>query len=108
MEKKYRNAKDGSREVAVLVSGGFGAGWYTWGLPEDALFDPIMVDFVETRKLSNVECLEYMESKWPNGYFGGASDLYVCWVPEGCEFRIEEYDGNETLIVNQENYWKTA
>ena len=108
MEKKYRDSGKGYREVAVLVSYGFGAGWVTWGMPEKALFDPIMVDFVEANKVNSDECKEYMKSTYEDCYNGGADDLYVHWVAEGKEFVIEEYDGAETLMLKEQFTWTTA
>jgi len=108
MKKRYKDSGYGYREVAVLVSCGFGAGWVTWGMPEEALFDPVMVDFVEENKVNSIECQEYMEKKWPEEYTGGANDLYVHWVREGSEFRIDEYDGAESLVLKSEDYWTTA
>lgn len=108
MKKKYQDSRYGYREVAVLVSGGFGAGWSTQSMPEEALFDPIIVDFVEANKTNSTEFREYMEQEYEGIFSGGANGLYVCWVPEGKEFRIEEYDGNETLIINSVDYWIKA
>lgn len=108
MEKRYKDSGYGYREVAVLVSGGFGAGWLTWGMPEEALFDPILVDFVENNETNTYAFAEYLEKEYPGKYSGGADGLYVCWVPEGKEFKIEEYDGNETLMINSVDYWIKA
>jgi hypothetical protein len=30
-------------------------------------------------------------------YCGGAADLEIHWLPIGTAFRIDDYDGNETL-----------
>jgi len=38
MNKVIRDGK-----VAVLISYGFGAGFYTWGAPLEAIFDPKLV-----------------------------------------------------------------
>ncbi|MFY8170496.1 MAG: hypothetical protein ACOVK2_05200 [Candidatus Fonsibacter sp.] len=39
---------------------------------------------------------------------GGADGLYICWVPEGKEFRIDEYDGAENLVLKADGYWTIA
>ena len=45
MEKVIKDGK-----VGVLVSPGFGAGFYTWGYPEEAIFDPTLIELVENEK----------------------------------------------------------
>jgi hypothetical protein len=32
-------------------------------------------------------------------YTGGVRDLEVAWLPQGTAFRIEEYDGNESIVT---------
>lgn len=94
--------------VAVLVSPGFGAGWYTWNkeMPE-VLFDPTLVDLL----LSGADTADiqaYADLKYPDAYTGGLEDLIVMWVPEGAKFRIDEYDGSESLILESQEVWMTA
>jgi len=108
MKKAYRNNDNGYREVAVLVSAGYGAGWSTWGMPEEALFDPILVDFVENNETNSIKFQEYLEKEYPDKYSGGADGLYVCWVLEGKEFIIDEYDGAESLTIKNNFTWIKA
>lgn len=88
--------KDG--HVAVIVSGGFGAGWSTWNEAED-VFDPEIVNWIEEGKVG-----------WPLGegdsrFGGGLEQARVVWLPEGTLFRIDEYDGGETLVtIEDEEY----
>ena len=94
MEKVIRNGK-----VAVLVSGGFGAGWYSWNSShKELLFHPKLVALVEAGKQSeiNEEWLE-KELGLSNIYCGGTRDLDIHWLDEGTAFEIEEYDGSESL-----------
>lgn len=93
--------------VAVLVSPGFGAGWYTWNrhVPQ-CLFDPDVVAWVEADKPGTVP-LQFV----PDGdyfYEGGAEDLIVEWVPENTKFRVVEYDGSERIEVLQDMDFMTA
>lgn len=105
MERLVRDGK-----VAVLVSPGFGAGWYTWNMEHPSiLFDPNIVDMV----LSNAELRDieaYVDQTYGEDeiYTGGAGDLVIRWVPEGVRFRINEYDGSESLVLESDERWITA
>lgn len=103
MDKVVRDGK-----VAVLISPGFGAGWYTWHGIEELLFDPVVVDMVENGRVSEVET--YVNKKYPDEhpYFGGVEELVVKWVPQGERFRIEEYDGSEKLRLESQEKWLSA
>lgn len=121
VQKVIRDGK-----VAILVSPGFGAGWYTWNADKEwILFDPYLVALVE--KLSTPEFLDqgpagpralfedivveiesYCDNKDPDGYYGGARDLVVKWLPVGTKFYIEEYDGAESLVTEDSLTWMTA
>jgi len=101
MEKVIKDGK-----VGVLVSPGFGAGFYTWGYPEEAIFDPTLIELVENEKWQ--EAIDYCESKWEDGYSGGVQDLIVAWIDEGTKFIIEEYDGYESIKFFDEVNWITA
>lgn len=115
MNKVIRDGK-----VAVLYSPGFGAGWYTWnslkGDSEDQginlVFDPILVELVEKRNKDNfADFTNRIEKRageiLPEGCFGGADDLTIVWLPVGTKFRIEEYDGSES-ITTIDNLWLVA
>jgi hypothetical protein len=101
MQKLIRDNK-----VAVLVSPGFGAGWYTWHSIEELIFDPSVVQWLESGELDKIEA--YVELKYPDAYTGGLTDLKVVWIPVGERFRIDEYDGNESLTLESEQQWLTA
>ena len=101
MEKVIRDGK-----VAVLVSPGYGAGWYSWHSIEELVYDPSVVEWVESQELDKI--LAYMELKYPDVYCGGLEDLEVNWVHVGERFRIDEYDGAESLVLESEERWMTA
>jgi len=101
MKKLIRDGK-----VAVLVSPGFGAGWYSWHGIEELVYDPSIVEWVEQEQPDKV--LTYMELKYPEVYCGGLDGLEVRWVPMGVQFRIDEYDGAESLEFASEQHWLTA
>jgi hypothetical protein len=97
--------KDGY--VAVVYSPGFGAGWYTWNQEYPALvFDPTIVKYVEEEDLDSLR--SYMGLKFPEVYVSDYNDLTVKWLPEGTEFRIDEYDGNESVVTRADDIWFTA
>jgi hypothetical protein len=96
--------KDG--HVAVLYSPGFGAGWYTWHHIQELIYDPRVVHYVETGEKELI--LSYVEEIYPGIYTGGVDDLEVLWVKEGTRFRINEYDGSETVEFDYSVEWMTA
>ena len=101
MNKLIRDGK-----VAVLVSPGYGAGWYSWHRNEELLYDPSIVEWVEQQAFDKV--LTYMELKHPDVYCGGLDDLEIKWVSTGDRFRIDEHDGAESLVLEKNEYWLTA
>ena len=101
MEKVIRDGK-----VGVLVSPGFGAGFSSWGAPEEAIFSPTLIELVENEKFD--EAISFVEKTWEGIYTGGVYDLYVAWVEEGRRFIVEEYDGAESLLFEDKIDWITA
>jgi hypothetical protein len=103
MEKVIRDGK-----VAVVFSPGHGAGWYTWNkdLPE-IIFDPNIVHYVELEDWDSLRA--HMELKYPDVYMSEYSlDLAIMWLPEGTEFKIDEYDGAETIVLRKRVEWLMA
>jgi hypothetical protein len=101
VEKTVKNGM-----VAVLVSRGYGAGWSTWCYDYDReklMYDPTLVELVEGN--ASRENLEYyVRTAYPEQYTGGLDGIYVEWVPQGTRFRVNEYDGAETVeILDLEN-----
>lgn len=103
MERQVNKiTKDGM--VAVLISPGYGSGWYTWNsnLP-GLVFNPTLVEMVEKEKNHEITeelCRELLGLPSDERVCVlGASDLCVVWVPLGTRFRIEEYDGSESIIT---------
>ena len=96
--------KDG--KTAVLVSPGFGAGFSTWNKPEMAVDFDLVEAFLSGDKTRFAYIV--VEKYGENMYLGGMNDLKVEWVDEGKKFRIEEYDGSESIEVFDETVWFTA
>ena len=107
MEKVIRDG-----EVAVLYSPGYGAGWSTWNynndLIETLLFHPLIVEKVESgseNEITTEWLVQQFGKEFEDVYCGGACQLEIKWLPEGTAFRIDEYDGNETVITNKHLYY---
>lgn len=97
-EKYIRNDK-----VAVAYSPGFGAGWSTWNSDksETLIFHPDIINMILSNKQSEIDknwLVEHFGEEFKNVYCGGASNLDIEWVPVGTQFRIDEYDGSESVI----------
>lgn len=101
----YKVIKDG--KVAVLVSHGYGAGWYSWVGNTDCLFDPDIVQLVLDGAPTETILQRALE-KWPDDYWGGVDGLTVHWIPEGTQFRIDEYDGAESIEYCSDAQWIIA
>ena len=97
--------------VAVLISEGFGAGWYTWNLAHpELLFLPTVVEMVLNYKSpEDIEaCIDNIYGKDNDIYIGGLGGLTVVWVPQGADFQVHEYDGTEQLKLKDQQHWFTA
>jgi len=104
-DKMNKLIKDGM--VAVLYSPDYGSGWYTWNLEmPELIFEPAIVKLVEEEKFDELQT--YVELKYPEIYKGGMMDLQIAWVPEGAEFRINEYDGAESIEIKEDIDWFVA
>jgi hypothetical protein len=87
--------------VAVLYSPGFGAGWYSWTGQEELLYDPVIVDMVQSEKCPE-DIVKYCESQYGQLYFGGVDQLAIQWIPVGTRFYIDEYDGSEGIVTEED------
>ena len=93
--------------VAVIYSPEYGAGWSTWNrkYPE-ILFDPAIVEFIEKGQSEELEV--YVTLRYPGIYDGGMVGLKIEWIPEGSFFRVNEYDGAETIEIQDRVKWIQA
>ena len=93
--------------VAVLYSPDYGSGWYTWNLEmPELLFDPAIVQLVEENKFDELKT--YVTLKYPNIFDGGMDELKIAWIPQGSIFRVNEYDGDESIELKDDADWFTA
>ena len=103
--------KNESGQIAVLVSGGYGAGWSTWNTREVA-YDKRVVEYWLSHKddeafmrgvdtygsATEKEAKEFMASiGYPGCYMGGFADIHIEWIEADEPFIITEYDGAESL-----------
>ena len=103
VQKLIRDGK-----VAVLISGGFGAGWFTWNseYPE-MLFDPEIAKMLEDKEpKSAIE--KVAAKKYPKAFLGGLRDLDIQWIPVGTLFKVDEYDGSESIESRDSTDWMVA
>lgn len=84
-------------KVAVLVSGGYGAGWSSWGDEKSCLDGELAQAILDGKDKSIIAAIA--EKNWPGQYQGGLQDCDVKWVPSGTRFEISEYDGSESLRI---------
>ena len=106
-----RLIRDG--QVAVLYSPSWGAGWSTWEQDPDVkmamLFDPQIADIRDQGAPDWQErAMAIAQIKYPDAYLGGLKDLRVKWLRQDTQFRIDEHDGNELIVINGEQEWITA
>jgi hypothetical protein len=101
MEKLIKDGK-----VAVLVSEGYGAGFLTWGAPIEAIFNPTLIRLIEQGDTR--QAINFAKKTWNGITTVGIKELVIEWVPEGKEFIIDSYDGNETLMLKDEINWIKA
>jgi hypothetical protein len=101
LDKVIRDGK-----VAVLYSPGYGAGWFSWHHIEALVYDPRVVHYVETGEKELI--LSYVDEVYPDVYCGGVEDLTIEWINEGTLFRINEYDGSESIEIKDNVDWLVA
>ena len=93
-------------KVGILYSPSYGAGWSSWGDSSMAMDQELAKAIEEEAEFSEIKRIA--EKNYSGQYFGGLRDLCVEWVDEGTQFRIEEYDGAESILFNTGDIWQTA
>lgn len=92
--------------MKVLISPGYGAGWSTWNDSRMAI-DKDLIELFE-RGCTESElaglCIKKGYTDFPP-YMGGFENLEVTEVPQGCHFRVNEYDGSEYIDIYEEGDW---
>lgn len=111
--ERYYNAVD---KLAVLVSKGYGAGWSTWNtygidLAIDKRIVEAYMEYKAYERKANLDSLcKWLDSiGYKNIYMGGWNDLEIVWIDKGYTFRIDEYDGAESIeILDTSEDWCKA
>ena len=108
MEKVIKDGK-----VAVVIAPHFGGGWSTWNedkLAETLLFHPMIVNAVLSGNRHDLDegwFVENLGEEYRYVWTGSRGDLEVEWVKEGTVFKIDEYDGSESIyIISDETTFK--
>jgi hypothetical protein len=121
VEKPKRYVRDG--KIAVVYSPGYGAGLGSWNerhMP-DIVTDPEIVEFIllhnpinqsihsmtvddkENEDMTRLRA--FITSKYKDAYLG-ADILRIEWVSLGERWRIDEYDGSESIeILDVDDYY---
>ena len=118
MKKSEVYFNEDGTAYAVLVSAGWGAGWSTWNddaVAYDRRVVELWLDWCKT-----VHRKSYRIGEPPNDvivnamksfgydyvYYGGWYDIRLMWVSNDDYWRINEYDGSESLeILDKSNGW---
>lgn len=103
--KMEKYIKDG--KVGVLYSPGYGAGWSTWAHDEKnkeaMVFCKELCEAID-KGLSLQQISVVAHQYFPNEYTGGLEDIKLVFMEPGTRFRIDEYDGSESIITKDEYY----
>jgi hypothetical protein len=92
-------------KVAVAYSPSFGAGWTTWNKKINP-FEPKVIELILANRQSEINDVWVKENLGVDAYTGGTSDLVIAWLPIGTIFRIEEYDGAESICTVEDLTYK--
>ena len=99
-------------QVAVIIHVDYGGGWYSWHGIERLLYDPKIVEVLEDKNLPAFAAWEliqsYVKDLYPDQVIRSEDRLAVVWIPIGAKFRIGEYDGKESIILQSQEEWLTA
>ena len=103
MSNVEKYIKDGM--VTVAISPGYGAGWSSWehnnDLKDTMVFHPDIINMILSNKQSEIDndwLVEHFGEEFKDVYCGGVDSLSIKWIPVGTQFRIDEYDGSESVI----------
>lgn len=93
--------------MKVLISPGYGAGWSTWNYI-DLAFDPDIISAFEAGLNKEDMCNFIINLGYEKPYMGGYTQCKIVDIPKGTRFRIEEYDGYESIEACSDTDWMIA
>jgi hypothetical protein len=97
--------------VAVVIHTEYGWGWFSAypDIPE-LLFDPGIVSLVEEKQWEKLKT--YLVLKFPDVAYSYSDrdikGLVIHWIRQGSRFRIESYDGMESIVLHDNEEWIIA
>lgn len=105
---------ENNKVMKVLYSPGFGAGWSTWiDVPTKFAceYQPIIDAIERGEKLTEdhpcviqfIEDCKKQHDEYP--YLGGLKNLRIFELNEGDQYRIEAYDGSESVVTRNTAEW---
>ena len=68
----------------------------------------MFVTVIVTLKEKLEELEVYVKLKYPDMFTGGLRDLQIEWIPQGTQFIVNDYDGNESIQKRDSTDWYTA
>jgi hypothetical protein len=98
--------------IGVIIHSDYGGGWYSWHGIERLLYDPKIVEILEDETIPPFAAWEliksYVNGLYPEEIISGEDRLAVVWIPIGAKFRVAEYDGKESIVLQSAEQWLTA
>jgi hypothetical protein len=95
-------------KFAIVLSPGYGAGWSTWGAD---VYDPLAVVLL---LLGNNNIVDYnfvVDRYYPDREYRcsqGFDQAEVQWLSPGTQFKIDEYDGHESIkFRSDDSIWQS-
>jgi hypothetical protein len=116
-DKSYSKLVTSDGQVAIVYSPSYGIGWSTdareISIQHQLIFDSrIILSLLSEAKWSKKEYTEFMKFNFPDFNiidihdFSYYKKLKVMFIPENTKFRINEYDGAESIeIYNPDLYF---
>jgi hypothetical protein len=98
-------------KVAVVIHPEYGLGWSSAypDIPE-LLFDPGIISLFKEKQWEKLKT--YLVLKFPDVAYSYSDleikALVICWVRQGTKFRIESYDGMESIVLYDDEEWFVA
>jgi hypothetical protein len=113
---------DSNGYVALLLSDTYGNGWWSDHRIDALLWSPKIVDWIlrgkpEEEDSSLLEHLSWhlsgdrgeVDDELAESYLDTLHrDVVVHWIPIGTEFVIDSYDGQETVLTEENFVWHSA